>query len=99
MNKPDKKSLVSEQEASVARSREFRVGASPFNTVKFDLGVLLVIGVLVWLLIDRMSEDLVIQLMVLAGYGLASMLWIIFHTRRILHQITKASHPGIESDK
>lgn len=64
--------------------RAFTVAASPLNGVKFELGIILCLAGLAWLLHDLLVSDVVLQLIGLAAYGLAGMLWIILRTRRIL---------------
>lgn len=64
--------------------RAFTVAASPLNGVKFELGIVLCLAGLAWLLHDRLISDVVLQLLGLAACGLAGMFWIILRTRRIL---------------
>ncbi len=72
------------REPSLARKRRtFTVAASPFNGVKLDLALIVVVGVVVWLIHDRLIENGFGQLLFLAGYGLAAMVWLVAKTRRI----------------
>lgn len=82
---------------SVARPRGgFTVSASPLNAVKLDLGVILCVALLVWLMVEYLSDRVAVQVGVLALYGLVAMLWLIVRTRRIetallaLHQGNRA---------
>ena len=68
----------------------FGVAASPFNTVKLELGFVIIIGIVLWLGIDIITSSIGKQLLLLAGYGIVSALWLIFRTSRILKQ----QHPG-----
>lgn len=61
----------------------FTVPPSPFNAVKFELGVILVVGMLLLLIQWRINHVLV-QFLLLLSYGLLGMGWIMFRTRRIL---------------
>lgn len=73
---------------SVTRmQRTFTVAASPLNTVKFELGVILALGVLVWLLHGWFASGAVLQFVVLTGYGLVGMLWVVLRTRQILRNV------------
>lgn len=73
-----------EREPSLPRQRRgFTVAASPFNGVKLDLALIVVGGVVVWLIHDRLIENGVGQLLFLAGYGLCAMGWLVAKTRLI----------------
>ena len=72
------------RDESVARPRGgFTVSASPLNAVKLDLGVILCVALLVWLMVEYLSERVVVQVGVLALYGLVAMIWLMVRTRRI----------------
>lgn len=76
------------QAASLSRrGRGFTVAASPFNGVKLDLAIVVVIGGLVWLIHDRLISAPLGQLLVLASYGLGAMCWIIYKTRRVMRSL------------
>lgn len=65
----------------------FGVEASPFNSVKLELGFVIIFGIVLWIGIDIITPSMGKQLMILAGYGLLGALWLIFRTRRVLkHQ-------------
>jgi hypothetical protein len=73
-----------EREPSLPRQRRgFTVAASPFNGVKLDLALIIIVGVVVWLIHDRVIENGFGQMLLLAGYGLCAMIWIVLKTRRI----------------
>jgi hypothetical protein len=75
--------------ASLSRlGRGFTVAASPFNGVKLDLAIVMVMGGLVWLIHDRLISTPLGQLALLATYGLAAMCWIIYRTRRVLRSLS-----------
>lgn len=64
----------------------FGVAASPFNGVKLELGVILALELLLWLAADSITADLVAQLWLLGGFGVAGMVWLIVRTRHVLRQ-------------
>ena len=73
-----------EREPSLSRQRPgFTVAASPFNGVKLDLALIIIVGVVVWLVHDRVIENGFGQFLFLAGYGLCAMAWLMMKTRRI----------------
>lgn len=68
---------------------EFRVAASPFNAIKFELGVIFLVGFLLMLVLGRvLAGKNGLQLAWLLGYGCAAAAWLIvrvrFVTRRAL---------------
>lgn len=64
--------------------RGFTIGASPFNGVKLELGLLLVVGVVLVLIHRRIVAGALGQLALLGGYGVVSLLWIVARTRWVL---------------
>ena len=60
------------------------VAPSPLNGVKFELGVIIVIGVLLLLIQGRITSNTVIQLLLLVGYGIVGMGWIMVRTRQVV---------------
>lgn len=86
---------MSEEKRMVSVSHQksgFTVPPSPLNAVKFELGVILVVGLLL-LLIQWRLDDLLVQFLLLSGYGLLSMGWIMFRTRRVLIQNLAEQRP------
>lgn len=80
----------SEGDASLSRQRRsFTVKASPFNVVKFDLAIILILGVLLFLVHDLLVTDELTQLAVLAGYGLLAMAWLLVRTRRVSRELSE----------
>jgi len=78
----------SEGDASLSRRRKvFTVKASPFNAIKLDLALILIVGIVVLVTHDRLVEHQLGQLLIVAGYGIAAMLWIVVKTRRVLKNI------------
>ncbi|HXH03293.1 MAG TPA: hypothetical protein VNN09_08235 [Candidatus Competibacteraceae bacterium] len=69
------------------RSGGFTVGASPLNGVKLEVGIILLVGLLLLPVVGRVLPSLTGQFLLLAGYGVAGMLWIIHRTRRVLRQV------------
>ena len=69
------------------QNRCFTLAASPFNTVKFELGVILVVGFLLLLTHTRFIDSVVLQLLLLWSYGFGGMLWIVFRTYTIKRSI------------
>ena len=73
------------------------VTASPFNGVKLELALILIIGITLGLVLNHMLESDTLQMLVLAGYGVVASIWIILRTR----SLARAHHecgPGHKSD-
>lgn len=65
----------------------FGVTASPLNSVKFELGVVLCVAVVLWFAVDSITAGVVGQMLILAIYGIVGMFWIVYRTKRVLrHQ-------------
>lgn len=76
------------KDASLTTSRRgFSIAPSPFNGVKFELGVVLVLGVLLLLIQGRLSDSLLVQSLILGGYGVLGMLWILWRTHQVLRRL------------
>jgi len=73
-----------EKERSVSQSRGgFTVASSPFNSVKVELGVILVLAVVLFLWHERLSQDADVQMGMLAGFGVLSALWLVVRVKKI----------------
>jgi len=70
-----------------APANGFGVAASPFNAVKLELAILLILGVVLGLLLDSITHRDWVQIVVLACYGITAGGWILFRTRRVLARI------------
>lgn len=78
----------SEGDASLSRRRKvFTVKASPFNAIKLDLALILIVGIVVLVVHERLVENQLGQLLIVACYGIAAMLWIVIRTRRVVKNI------------
>lgn len=81
-----------EGDASLSRrGKGITVQASPFNAVKLDLALILIVGIVVLVAHERLVENQLGQLAILGGYGLAAMLWIVIRTRRVLKKIDQTA--------
>jgi hypothetical protein len=77
--------------AETQRRRGFSVAPSPLNAVKFDLGVILVLGIFLLLVHAKLVSGVGAQLLLLVAYGLASMVWLVVRTRRVLRAARAAN--------
>ena len=76
-----------QQRANLQTSKPgFGVTASPFNHVKLELGIALLLGIVLWLVADSITASVGAQLLLLVSYGLLSAGWIVLRTRSVLQQ-------------
>ncbi len=68
------------------------VTASPFNSVKFDLGLFVIIGFVFWLIHDKLIEGSGWQWLSLCLYGLGAMVWLMVKTNKIRAQYEKENN-------
>jgi hypothetical protein len=73
----------------------FSVAPSPFNAIKLELGIVIVVGVLLLIGVNSITHDTLIQIGLLFIAGASAMVWIIWRTRKILK---RQSHRPTESD-
>jgi hypothetical protein len=72
------------KERSVAqKTGGLTVAASPFNAVKVQLGLILVGALLLLLLHNHLSDDVDVQLAILAAYGVISALWLVREVKKV----------------
>jgi len=57
---------------------------SPFNGVKLELGFAIIIGIILWLVVDNITPVLGKQLILLAGYGLIAAIRLVTRTRQVV---------------
>ena len=76
--------------AAVSPPKGFGVAASPFNGVKLELGICIVLGVLGWLGADSITANEDTQLLVLLAYSLLGTIWLVVRTRRVLRRCEEA---------
>jgi len=61
----------------------FGVAASPFNGVKLELGICIILGMLLWLGADSITANKDAQLLILLGYSLLGTVWLVVRTRTV----------------
>ena len=68
-------------------TKGFGVAASPFNQVKIELAIALILGIILWLAAESITASIATQLLLLVSYGLISASWLIVRTRHVLHRL------------
>lgn len=74
------------------RTTGFTVAPSPFNSVKLELGIILVLAVVLVFLVDRAFSEFLVQLLVLGGAGVVAALWLFWRTRAISRSTKESSN-------
>ena len=64
-----------------------RVVASPFNAVKLELAVIVVVGLVLWVVVDSITGNEITQIGILFGFGVAAAIWLVLRTRYLAQRI------------
>ncbi len=78
--------------------KSFGVAPSPFNAVKLELGVLIVLNLSLLAMLNSIIQDGFIQIALLLMAGIAGMVWIIWRTHKILKEQHRKATPGSHPD-
>ena len=70
-----------------SKKKAFSVNASPLNPVKLELVIILLVGVLLWLLVDSITKNQAAQIAILFLYGIVGALWLLYRTRSIVSRL------------
>lgn len=65
----------------------FTVTASPLNSVKLELGIILIIGFFLLFIVSAVVESNLLQIGLLGAYGLSAMIWLIHRVRKIMAEL------------
>ncbi|NOX92684.1 MAG: hypothetical protein GXP18_09635 [Gammaproteobacteria bacterium] len=83
---PIEEKMADAVSADASSSRGFGVAASPFNGVKLELGICIILGMLLWLGADSITANEGTQLLILLMYSLSGTIWLVMRTRAVLHR-------------
>jgi len=64
--------------------KSFSVNASPLNPVKLELAIILLVGLLLWLLLDSITESQSAQIAILFLYSFLGAIWLLLRTRYVV---------------
>jgi len=62
----------------------FGVHASPFNGVKLELAIILILGALFWLVLDSITNNEITQIGLLLLFGILGAVWLVIRTRILI---------------
>lgn len=68
------------------------VEPSPLNHIKLELGLVLCVAVLVFLLVPSFSASLLGQIGILLGFGVVSSIWLVLRIRKAVAKLTEQSN-------
>ncbi len=72
------------------KSAKFAVAASPFNPVKLELGIILVVALLWAAVVTTWVPSVMVQMALLALYGIGAMVWLVRRTAKVSrHEASK----------
>lgn len=77
------------KESEDNRKPGLQVAASPFNTVKLELAVIIVLGLVFWLAVDFITSNDIAQIGLLLGFGLIAAAWLVIRTRYLARRVSK----------
>jgi len=63
------------------------VAPSPFNAVKLELAVILIVGLLLWIAVDSITNSDVAQIVILLVFGVLGAAWLILRTHILLRRL------------
>jgi len=86
-----------ENSHKIKKSKSFGVSPSPFNAIKLELGIVIVVGALLLIGVDSITDDILIQIGLLFVAGVSAMVWIIWRTHNVLKRHSKMP-PEINSN-
>ncbi|MCI0508326.1 MAG: hypothetical protein L0Z73_19815 [Gammaproteobacteria bacterium] len=79
MKSPDKKK----------DNRGLYVAPSPFNAVKLELAVIMIVGLLLWIAVDSITINAAAQIVILMSFGVLGAFWLVIRTRYLLQRTLK----------
>ncbi len=66
------------------KSKKFAVQPSPFNLIKLELGIILIVGILWGIGVGILVSSRLLQLALFILYGFGAMAWLIARTAHVL---------------
>ena len=73
--------------------KSFSVAPSPFNTIKLELAMVIIVGGILIVMLDSITQDLFLQISIVFISGSLGMVWIMWRTHKLLKHHSKASGP------
>ena len=83
-----------EKTATAHQATGLGVAASPFNSIKLELGICLILGAVLWLGADSITANEGAQLLMLMVYSLLAAIWLVLRTRLVLRRLEAERPPN-----
>lgn len=68
----------------------FKVAASPFNAIKLELVIVLIVGFLLWMVLNSITESDLTHIVVLFVYSVSGAIWLSLRIRKVSQQTSKS---------
>lgn len=85
MNSPDNNS----NHANSNHNRGLSVAPSPFNAVKLELAVVIIAGLLLWIVVDSITNSDAAQIVILLIFSIVSAGWLVLRTHLLIRRNAK----------
>ncbi len=84
---------------SITRKRRtVTVAPSPFNKVKFELGVILLLLPLIWLVVERLVAETLTEFVLLLAAACLASVWLMWRTRGVLRRLERERKNGSQQE-
>jgi len=70
-----------------SNKKSFNVEPSPLNPVKFELAIIILVGIVFWLVINSIIKDQVTQIILLLLYSCLGTGWTVLRIRNIVSRV------------
>ncbi|WP_455222549.1 hypothetical protein [Kaarinaea lacus] len=80
---------MTDPENKSSKPQGLSVAPSPFNAVKLELAVIIIVGLLLWIAVDSITNNHAAQIVILLIFGLLGAAWLIFRTHLLLRRLQK----------
>lgn len=93
--------IAADDSSSSRSGKSFGVAPSPFNAVKLEVALLLIMGLLLLVGLDSITQNTLIQFAVLFIFGVIGMVWLMWRTRRVVRRQGNAAGAsrGVNADE
>ena len=85
----DPEKQYKEQQLKKKSKQVFAVAASPFNAIKLELPIILILGFLLWAVLNSITDNDLTHIVVLFLYSLTGAIWLSLRIRFVSRQVDK----------
>ena len=84
--------------SDLSSKKRMHVAPSPLNAVKLDLGLFMMIGLLLWLVLENINISETIMLVALGSWSLIALLWVVVKTRAIIEKTSRQENHLVQNN-